>query len=443
MNKKKNILKKIRNFISIFETDNFNPYNSSIFYLNTNSRSGLYFLNSLLNISNFFFIKKYFLFFKESIYGLRYATYDIYKRKNFFYDKIIITWASKKNFKSNGSLNDRYLNLNSNKLKKTLWFIIYEDYQLPNKIDKNLVLLAPQKKIKLNVFKFIIFFLKNLKYLFRHTNFFLASIINYNFFAFIFFEKIKGFLNSKIKSVFILYEGQPFQNLMIKKIKKNYKNIKTIGYVHSPPKALPSNYLYNNNHSPDEIILNGKDQEYCFTKQLGWKKDKIKILPSFRFLKKRNFLINKTIFLPLFVIDTDKIINNLIYLHNTKFVDLTKYEIKSHPINLKDNKNKILIKKMMSKISQLKKPQVEIENNLLIFIGSTGAIIEYLELGYDVIQITENPVFELYTSKLWPSIFTKKIKKNIYLYKIRNKNKLIILGTNEHNNVKKISKLLN
>ena len=37
--------------------------------------------------------------------------------------------------------------------------------------------------------------------------------------------------------------------------------------------ALPANFFHRNN-SPKKIILNGKDQIFCFTKYLGWNKKK-------------------------------------------------------------------------------------------------------------------------------------------------------------------------
>ena len=49
-----------------------------------------------------------------------------------------------------------------------------------------------------------------------------------------------------VKSLLIPYEGQPFQNKLVQYIEDNYSNIKTIGYIHSPPLALPSNFIYKN-----------------------------------------------------------------------------------------------------------------------------------------------------------------------------------------------------
>ena len=92
------------------------------------------------------------------------------------------------------------------------------------------------------------------------------------------------------------YEGQPFQNRLIEMVKKKYKKVKTIGYIHSPPKAMPSNFIYKNG-CPHKIILNGNDQIYCFTKFLGWKKSNIKLYPSFRFFKSNKKLKTQYFFL--------------------------------------------------------------------------------------------------------------------------------------------------
>ena len=57
---------------------------------------------------------------------------------------------------------------------------------------------------------------------------------------------------------------------------------------------------------------------------------------------------------------------------------------------------------------------------LLIFIGSSGAIIEALERGSKVMQIAEVPEFDLYSNTIWPNI-EKKIINNIYEYSLKKK----------------------
>ena len=57
-----------------------------------------------------------------------------------------------------------------------------------------------------------------------------------------------------------------------------------------------------------------------------------------------------------------------------------------------------------------------------IFIGATGSMIESLERNSDqAIHVTENDMIEKYTPDVWYSLSTKKIRKNIYKYKIKKK----------------------
>ncbi len=66
--------------------------------------------------------------------------------------------------------------------------------------------------------------------------------------------------------------------------------------------------------------------------------------------------------------------------------------------------------------------------NLSIFIGSTGAIVEALERGYSIIQVTEDPLFDLYSDKIWKSIHSKRISNNIFSYKLKKKGSLLNLS---------------
>ena len=57
-----------------------------------------------------------------------------------------------------------------------------------------------------------------------------------------------------------------------------------------------------------------------------------------------------------------------------------------------------------------------------IFVGATGSIIESLENNNKkVIHITENEIMEKYSTLIWPSMSVKKMKSNIFSYKIKKK----------------------
>ena len=262
----------------------------------------------------------------------------------------------------------------------------------------------------------------------------MSSISNHNFFANIFLNEIKSLIRPKVKLILIAYEGQTFQNGLIRFISKKFKNIRTVGYVHSPPMAVPSNFVFKES-SPDKIILSGIDQIYCFTKYLGWKKSKIIFLPSFRF-NKLNLGVNSKIYLPLSISNKERVFKSLKILHEKKYFNLKKAEIKSHPasVNTK-NKNKFIkeLKKIINSLSTY--PASIFKNNTLVFLGVSGAIVDSLESGFKVIQISDDPILDIYSKNLWPTLVRERLHENIFSYRLKKKQNLIKLG-NSSNNLK-------
>ncbi len=303
------LIKKTKKFISIFQTKNFGPYNNSIFYLgNTATYVGSYILDSLSKKKKNFF-SNFLIILKDFLYSSNFNNYKILKPlKRIKYNKIIITWAFENNFEKDGSLNDRYFNINSKQTSKILWFIIFQGKKVPKKINDNLVLLIPEVKKSFNFLKVINHNFKHFSFLFKNFRYFLTLISNYNYFADIFIKTIREFLVKELKFIITPYEGQPFQQKLFKKIKDEDKKLKIIGYAHAPPLPLPTNLIFKSG-SPDQIIVNGKDQKYCFNKILGWKKSKIKVFPSFRFFKS-NRKPENIIFLPLNIRNIHEVLSN-------------------------------------------------------------------------------------------------------------------------------------
>ena len=435
------ILKKIKYFLSLFNNSEY-PENNSIFYLNTTSSSiGSYILQSFSKVKPWKFFAKFLIILKDLSYIFNYINYKIYKPKKITnYKKIIVTWAFQDNFTKNGSLNDRYLNVNSKEIKDCLWFVIYMSNTIPRKIDSNIVLFKPRTVKSYNIIHFFDFLRKNIFILFKNFKYYLTLKSNYNYFAEIFLENINEFLVKDLRLILMPFEGQPFQNKLVNLVKNINKKIQTIGYIHSPPLPLPSNFLFRSG-APDKIILNGKDQIYCFNKILGWKKNNIIYLPSFRFLKEKK-KIKDTIYFPLNVINKKKIIKNIKFLIEEKIINLNYLDIKNHPGALHSKNNIDLI----NQIKKIRKDggyknKSKNSKNFSVFIGTSGAIIEALERGKNVIQICDNPLFDIYSSKIWPSIETFKINQEIYSYKLKKKGALIKFGEKK-NNLKKVLQII-
>ena len=432
-----NLIRVTRRFFSSFNNGNYFPYKDSIFYLATYSNFiGSSILSSLSGDKRESLFHNSINIIKDILYSLNYNNYKTYiPKKSFLYDKIIVTWAFSNNFNKDGSLRDRYFNIDSKDLKKTLWFVVYLSKNNPQKIADNIIIFKPTTKKSLNPFGIIKIMFKNIFFIFKNFKYYLALVSNSNYLAEILIKEINPFLNDKIKYILMPFEGQTFQNRLIYLIKEKYAKIKTIGYIHSPPLAMPANFIHKNN-SPDQIILSGKDQLYCFTKILGWNKSCIKILPSFRFRKSQKKL-NNTIFFPLTVQSPTNILHALKFLDENNFINLKEYKVKNHPAAFNSKKNIKTLNQIEILISNLKNKNRSIKDKYLIFIGNSGGIIEALERGAKVIQICEFPLFDIYSNKIWPSVNSKKIKNNIFAYELKKRGNLIKFG-NKKNNLKKI-----
>ena len=71
------------------------------------------------------------------------------------YEKLIISWAKKKDFQPDGSYTDRYFKINSKHISKTMWFLLYTDDHdsIPKNINKNIVIFGKENiKKKYNFF---------------------------------------------------------------------------------------------------------------------------------------------------------------------------------------------------------------------------------------------------------------------------------------------------
>ena len=438
------LIKKTKFFQKNFDNEKYLPDKNSIFYISPyNDYIGSYILRKISNNNKYSIFRNFKIIIKDFLYSLNYINHKIkFNNNNINYKKIFITWALDNNFNSDGSLNDRYLNINSKQIKNSLWIVIFVGTKIPKKIDDNIVLFVARTKKSLNILTLLKFFLKQLNYIFKNFFYFLFSISSYNFFSEIFLKKTKKFIKNDTKMIIMPFEGQPFQNRLINYIHNNHKNIKTIGYIHSLPLGLPTNFIYKKNGCPQKIILNGKDQNYCFKRYFGWKQSSIVLSPSFRFLISRENKKKGTIFLPIEIKNSKFLINNLIELINKKKLNIKNYEIRNHPAS-KNSKSNL---KFIEKIKSLKKNinfsnSHNRKNNFAIFVGGGGAIIESLERGNSVMQICNINEFDSFSNKMYPNLIVKKLSKNIFEYRLKKRGNLVKFG-NKKNNLKKIKDLI-
>ena len=352
-----------------------------------------------------------------------FETLEPKKLKNFKF--IVVNWGSSKNFNNNGEYFDKHLNVSSSQCKNVLWYIIYLDEKLPKKISKNIVLVSEIKKFGFNNLSKIIEQLIKRKIKLKFIN---QEISDSSLLSNYVYEKFDKYI-LRTKKVLMPYEGQPFQNAIFKKISEKNKNIETVGFVHSFPIGLPSNFIKRIGH-PKTLIVNSFSQKYSFSKYLGWSKNNLKILPSSRFKKKINEDMGNKIYLPIKFNNFKNITNSLKELNEYLKMDFSKLEIKNHPSCMKSKKHIHLVN-LIDQIIKQKKYKRKIKKNLSIFIGATGSVIEALERNYDIFHITEKPILECYTKKIWRYIETTHLGNNLFYYKKINDSKLLIFNKNK------------
>ena len=345
-------------------------------------------------------------------------------KKIFNYETVIINWASKNDFKKDGSFYDKHFNINSSSCKNVHWVLIYSDYLLPEKLRDNISLIYNKKKI----FNLSLIFKIFCSIFIKRKNKFMLYELSYPTQLANFLKKtVHLFINKNIiKKVIMPYEGQPFQNTAFKEINYIDKKIKTVGYIHSYPMGLPSNLLKRAGH-PKQLILSSVSQKYCFKKYLGWSEKDLKILPSARLLKKNNFNMNCKIFLPIQFTNLRLILSNFRSLILREKLNLKNFKIRNHP-SCKNSFRHIKLIRSLNNIIKTYKFEKKNNKKLSIFIGPTGSVIEALERGVNVYHICEFPEFESYNKKIWKYIISSKINNNLFKYSSVGKNKLINFG---------------
>ena len=331
-------------------------------------------------------------------------------------EKVIISWAFKNNFDSKGSYFDKYLNLKSSDAKNTLFFLIYMDKTRPKKVNENIILIYKKNyKLKYN----FIFFFKYIIALFYKYKFSEKFLFKLNFFSAFSDQVKKKFIEtinlSKIKKIFIVYEGQMFQKEIIDIVRTKKKNISIIGYDHSAPPPLPLNLIYDS-FSPDVLLVTGKAQIKNYKKYLLWPKKKIKLISSLRFKNEKKIHYSNKIFIPFELNNVNKYLSKLKKLLILENIN-SKVTLASqlHPMSKNSNKHLGFVSSI-NDIVKNKFSKNKSKKKISIFLGQTTSVIVALELGVECYHICLDPIFDSYSNRIWNNIRVKQIDKNIFKY---------------------------
>lgn len=424
----KNILKKVSDFFIKNRKEYLKNIISNKYYLST-WQEGLgrdYVEKIIFNKKNWkeIFIKK----FKHKLFDYILKQYIHKNKKIEFknYKYICISWAFKDDFSSDGEFYDRYTKTKSRCCPKSIWILIVDKKEIPNKYDENILLISNDYSLK--------YFLNNifsdLKRQFTNPS--EDKSINTTSTNYKKYKVIKDAINMVIKKnpiniVFTPYEAHTYQVGFFSYINNNFKNIKTIGYIHSSLPALPTEYCFREG-SPKILLTHGLSQKKILTNLLNWDKKTIININSLRY-KGNNTLKRDCIYLPYFLENENLILREFetLALNNSELINFNKLLLRNHPAMKKSLIHNKFLKELKNLINKIKKQSLKNAHNkgYPVVIGASAVIIELLELGYDVLHITPKPLFDVYSPLIWDDIKVKKLSPNTFIYKIHLKNKLI------------------
>lgn len=356
------------------------------------------------------------------------------------FKNLVISHVSKHDFLRDGSYIDKYFNFHSKNYKDCVFFLNSVDGYSPKKIQDNIIIF---KKKKINLTKkkriknFLIFFFKN-KFSF------IKIFHEYNFLS-QFSKKIYPHLislvhNNDLKKILLFYEAQPYQNNFINELRKKKIIVETVGLYHSGLLPLHTSLIFRDG-APNKLLISGNIQKKYCEKYLGWPKNRVHNVYSFRYNKNSIRNTENTIYLPYAISKSNNVLQSLaIFFEKSKTRSLPNLLIKNHPATLNSKKHLLLIKNIKEII---KKNKIKFGNKfkkISIFIGSTTSITLALEQKIDVIHISEDPIFDTFNSKIWNDLIVTRLDRFIFKYKLK-ENKNILKITNSNKN--KIQKYLN
>ena len=337
------------------------------------------------------------------------------------YNNLIISWCNSEDLKKK-IFEDKYIPIKKN----SLFFLLNVGQEFIYKKNLNNKLLY-QKKNKSFSLKYLLFTIFKTIY---KSNFSFKNIIyNLNWhsiFSDMVAQQILQILeNSKIKIIYIPFEAQPFQKLIIKTVRERFKNIKIIGYINAiQPWPI---HLFDKKVIPDKCYSMSPTQIFQLTKIFKWDKKKIQLVKSNRFHLKNKLKYRNRIVLPFNINDSKITLHKINKLFETMPKNyFNKFEVAPHPVGLLDKNYKYFVRDINQIIKRFNYKFSRGRNkNFAIVIGSTSSIFECLEYKLNVFHIAPQPILEALDNYYWPKIKISSIDKNIYFYSTKYSKKFI------------------
>jgi len=429
------IINWIKKYLIRLESTNIDSALSSFCYFTSWAETPGYAKLKLESTGSFFIFKYWNILLKNILAIASHRNYLEFSKQNpnSNHDLIILSWAFKEDFQSDGSFKDRYFNENSKNIPNAYWIVISMDGYIPSNLDNNIKIVKKKEAaLKYNIF----YLVKILLSLIIEYKFSLKKIFHYSFFNSYFAKKIIQIIknqlkNNNFKAIILPYEAQPFQNSVFLESKKINKKLMTIGYLHSIS-PLTSELIYRKG-APDLLLVHGESQVNILKSKLNWPKDKLLLIQSLRFQINDKKILSEKIFIPMSIHNYDRFLSEFKKLViDSPANGLPKFSVRNHPA-VRNSKKHLYLKKELEKIMETHKGKFSddsLSKNTSIFFGVTSAVLESLEKKINVIHICSDPVFQSYSETIWPDLKVKQLSQFTYQYSLDSLGKHINFGKN-------------
>jgi hypothetical protein len=334
-------------------------------------------------------------------------------------ESLIVSWALPSDFDVHGAYTDRYLNLSTSDTPRALWLLLLMDGPVPARLPSNVRVLyrsASSPKSRMWHVSGVL-----------STHRISGVVAQANSIAAAVEDQLSC---GRFRQVVMPYEGQPFQHAINLAAKAQDPDIVTVGYVHSALPALPTDFLFRPG-APDRLLVNGLGQAEILSQHLGWPTDRLKSIPSLRYLRDRATPLAGRIVMPYSFRDADAIANILeTYMRSAPDASMPRWQVRNHPAMVSSSKHVALADRLQAIIERYasRTSSNESVSRHTLIIGGTASILESLERDLEVVHVCMEPLFEQHSAAIWTHIDVENLTSNVCRYRLRERGAYIQFG---------------
>ena len=218
---------------------------------------------------------------------------------------------------------------------------------------------------------------------------------------------------SSVKRFIVAYEAQPIQQRFLDTC--NRRGIETTGYLHSTLVPFPSDVTFSP-VAPQQLWVHGNSYPAILTKYLGWPSDRIKIIDSLRYHRGRTF--TPKVFLPISLGDTERLLTEFETLLRGLRDPIRPLEVGIHPGRLDDPRHQEFAKQLQQLFEEQSDHFDADGTPTCVVFGITSALFEALENRYQVINLIEDPILEVYDPDLFGGLDRTRLTDHCYAYRL-------------------------